>query len=293
MKIEKTYLINKKELTWHSYYNVTDQEYNLLKEEEIDPAIYQQMIDLHEAPGIFEFQDAMVFHLDVPIKKKGSSIIQTHPFSIYLKGNKLITFIHEPFVIQTLLNESSLAQLKTPFDFVLYLIETIILSYSPLLKEVREESQSNDTLIRKDTTNDSLYKMLDLQKTLVYFISSINLNDTVIELIKNKYQDELVDYQNKKIAILLIESKQIMTMSTLYQEIVDTTSNVLSSIINNNVNDIMKVMTVWTVIQNSAMIISGIYGMNIIGLPFTSFGITMIITALICLITWFALKRKL
>ena len=293
MKTEKTYLINKKELTWHSYYNVADQEYNLLKEEEIDPAIYQQMIDLHEAPGIFELQAAMVFHLDVPIKKKGSSIIQTHPFSIYLKGNKLITFIHEPFVIQTLLNESSLAQLKTPFDFVLYLIETIILSYSPLLKEVREESQSNDTLIRKDTTNDSLYKMLDLQKTLVYFISSINLNDTVIELIKNKYQDELVDYQNKKIAILLIESKQIMTMSTLYQEIVDTTSNVLSSIINNNVNDIMKVMTVWTVIQNSAMIISGIYGMNIIGLPFTSFGITMIITALICLITWFALKRKL
>ena len=87
-------------------------------------------------------------------------------------------------------------------------------------------------------------------------------------------------------------------MTQIYRDIINGTRELMSSVINNRLNNVMKYLAAVTIVMNIPGIISGLYGMNVdgAGVPLSAsafgFGAICIITLTICIITWFILRKK-
>ena len=97
---------------------------------------------------------------------------------------------------------------------------------------------------------------------------------------------------------VMVEYQQAIEMTTIYRDIIDGTRQLLSSVIDNRLNSAMKYLTSITLVMAIPTIISGIYGMNVdsAGMPFSDspygFGIICGIIFIICLVTFWILRRK-
>ena len=94
----------------------------------------------------------------------------------------------------------------------------------------------------------------------------------------------------------IIENTQAIEMATIYRNIIDSTRELISAVMDNRLNNVMKYLTSITLVMAIPTVISGIYGMNLKWLPFAGtvhgFGIVCVITLIICIITMFILKKK-
>ncbi len=258
----------------------------------VSDRLIDALMDIDETAEFNYYYDLPVIHFDVPVETKRDPMHQTSSLSLLWTNNRILTVVHDDYPLVDLYQKHLEVTHQSIQSVVLVLLEVMIDSYIPNLKKIQKESQLNDARIKKEISNRSLYVMLELQKSLVYFSASITENDAVISRLINEWNDQLNTNDSKRLNDVQIESKQVMAMASIYQDIIDTTSSVMGSIISNNVNDVMKVLAVFTIIQGTPMIVAGIYGMNVTGLPFATFIGSMIITAVATLFTWYLLKKS-
>ena len=105
--------------------------------------------------------------------------------------------------------------------------------------------------------------MLDLEKSLVYFTTSLRGNEVVLEkLMRNtsipRYEDD-----EELLEDVIIENKQAMEMCSIYRDIMSNTTDAFASIINNNLNITMKVLTALTVLFAVPTLVMTIWGINV------------------------------
>ena len=115
-------------------------------------------------------------------------------------------------------------------------------------------------------------KLLELEKDLVYFDTSLKSNSILIErLIREGTTNKFVQIRSvedrKLIENVLDETRQAIEMSNIYSNILSNTLDAFASIISNNLNNVIKVLTSITIVVSIPMLISSIYGMNV-PLPF-------------------------
>ena len=135
--------------------------------------------------------------------------------------------------------------------------------------------------------------MLSLEKALVYFSTSLRANAAVLDkvprLIKFFAEDE--DLWED----VLIENKQAIEMSNIYRDILSGTMDTYASIISNNLNVVMKTLTVLTLLVDTPAMIGSIWGMNT-GVPWQGklwgFWIVLGINAVVLIIMMILLWKK-
>lgn len=292
MEINQINIKNKK-INWVHFESPTQEELlEQLDGIEITDKLVQSIMDMDEVAEFNYYHKVPVIHFDVPVETSRDPMHQTSSMSIIWSKDKVITVGHDPYPLVEYYNKHIDREYDTVESMILTLLEVMIDSYIPSLKKIQKQSQLNDAKIKKEMSNRALYDMLELQKSLVYFSASITENDAVISRILNDWSTTLQPNDLKRLNEVQIESKQVMAMASIYQEIIDTTSSVMGSIISNNVNDVMKVLAVFTIIQGTPMIIAGVYGMNVTGLPFPTFIGSMVVTIIATIITWFLLKKS-
>ena len=109
--------------------------------------------------------------------------------------------------------------------------------------------------------------MLKLEKSLVYFSTSIKANEVVMEKLLRmpfikEYPDDLDLLED-----VIIENKQAMEMCSIYRDILAGTTNAFASVISNNLNMVMKILTSITIIISIPTVIASLWGMNV-AVPF-------------------------
>ena len=110
--------------------------------------------------------------------------------------------------------------------------------------------------------NEDLLQLMKLQKTLVYFNTSIRGNEVMIGRLKNIFQD--TDYLDLELLEdVVIELKQAYNTVNIYSDILTGTMDAFASIISNNVNAIMKRMTSLSITLMIPTLIASFYGMNV------------------------------
>lgn len=147
-------------------------------------------------------------------------------------------------------------------------------------------------------TESDLVKIHELESTLVYFITSLRGNNNVLH--KLTRSDFLSNYPEDQALLggVIVENQQAIEMAQIYREILDSTRELITALINLRMNEIMKRLTSITLIFSIPMIISGMYGMNVdphwvpLAQATHGFGLVGIITAIICLIMCLFLKKK-
>lgn len=222
----------------------------------------------------------------------------TYPLSIITINGTLITVCKETpsFLTRIMKNESFKNEpATTQHHIILYILWELTKSFIHHLREIDGIIEDLQIQITSATHNEYFYKLIALHKSLVYFETSINKNHPLIT--ESIHQAVLGDdAQSQELLHDIIDiSNQAEVMVTESSKMIDQLSEVFSSVIANNLNNIMKVLTSITIVLTIPTIMAGFWGMNV-DLPFEdhpfAFWITSLITIFICFLTVYWLKKK-
>lgn len=150
---------------------------------------------------------------------------------------------------------------RTRFIYqILYVNATKYLHY---LKQIDKISSRVQTKLHKSMKNKELIQLLDLEKALVYFSTSLNSNQIVIERLKTLSGLKHYEDDNEIIDDVIIENKQAIEMATIYRDIMSGTMDAFASVISNNQNIVMKLLTALTICLTIPTVIASLWGMNV------------------------------
>ena len=249
-----------------------------------------------------EDDDTILFVVDVPVfeKEEDSEIYSTMPLgmivvrdefflTVSLRKNKII----ESFEKRKIKNFQTYK--KTRFIFqILYLNSSYYLNY---LKQINKETEIAENVLKNSMRNKELLKMLSLEKSLVYFTTSLKSNELVMEKTLRGKIIKLYDEDEEILEDAITENRQAIEMAQIYSNILNGTMDAYASIISNNLNGVMKYLTSVTIILAVPTMVSSFWGMNV-GLPFQNnvmgFWIMLLISVVLTVIvTWWLNKKDM
>ena len=179
--------------------------------------------------------------------------------------------------------------------FLLLLLLKIAQRFLIYLRQIDRVSSRTEKRLHQSMRNQELIQMLGLEKSLVYFSTSLKANEVTLEKmlkmdIMQKYKDDQDVLED-----VIIENKQAIEMTDIYSNILSSTMDFFASVISNNLNIVMKVLASVTILMAIPTIIGGIFGMNV-ALPLQDnpqgFIIIIFLTIILTLITAFILYKK-
>jgi len=144
--------------------------------------------------------------------------------------------------------------------------------------------------------NKELIRLLELEKSLVYFTTSLKSNEIVMEKLMRAKFIKMYEEDEDILEDAIVENRQAIEMGTIYRDILSGTMDAYASVISNNLNIVMKFLASVTIVLSIPTIVASLWGMNVKGLPFADnpfgFLIVMIIAFLTSLVAWILLKKK-
>lgn len=247
-----------------------------------------------------EVEDGQILILvDTPIGEKDDSKGEyiTIPLGIIMMENCLITVcLKDPPLIRDFY-KGRVRDFSTKKHnrFVLQLLYRNAAKFLRYLRRMYKMSIDIENELHKTMRNKELIDMLQLEKSLVYFSTSLKGNEVVLErLLRMSFIRRYPD-DTDLLEDVIIENKQAIEMCTIYRDILGGTMDAFSSVISNNLNIIMKVLTVITMILTIPTIIASLWGMNV-NVPFAQnpygFWIVIGLSVLISCIVGVVLKFK-
>ena len=170
--------------------------------------------------------------------------------------------------------------------------------YQSNLRTIDKKRTEIEERVGKNTEDVDLIDLHELESTLVYFATSLRANGVVLDRLTRYKRLEQYPEDKELLGDVIVENRQAIEMTSIYRDIINGTRELLSSVIDNRLNNVMKYLTSITIVMAIPTVISGIYGMNVNEkwMPFANvphgFLIICVLTFLICLITLWILKRK-
>ena len=257
--------------TWINMVNPNEKEIQTVCENvKINDQFIRDALDFEEKARIDQEDDdqTILFVVDVPIieKSEGTEIYSTMPIgmivvrdeffiTVSLRKNKII----EDFEKRKIKNFQTYK--KTRFIFqILYLNASYYLTY---LKQINKETEFAEYVLKNSMRNKELLKMLSLDKSLVYFATSLKSNEVVMEKTLRGKIIKLYDEDEDILEDAITENKQAIEMAQIYNNILNGTMDAYASIISNNLNGVMKTLTSITIILAVPTMISSFWGMNV------------------------------
>ena len=139
------------------------------------------------------------------------------------------------------------------------------------LIDVRQINKRVDTIedkLENSQQNREILNLLKLEKSLVYFMTGLKANEAMMERVKRDRIFEMYEEDADLLDDVLIENLQAIEMATIASNILTSMAGAFASVISNNVNQVVKVLTVTTILVAIPTLVSGFFGMNVDGLPF-------------------------
>ena len=187
---------------------------------------------------------------------------------------------------------------KKKLRFVYQILYRIAVLYQSDLRIIDKMRTEIEERVGDDTEEVDLIALHELESTLVYFATSLRANGVVLDRLTRYKRLEQYPEDKELLGDVIVENKQAIEMTGIYRDIINGTRELLSSVIDNRMNSIMKSLTVITLIMAIPTVISGIYGMNVNAkwVPFANtaygFGIICGIIVIICILIFLLLRKK-
>lgn len=257
-------------------------------------------LDDEETSRIDIEDNNIVVIVDIPFTEMedNSLTYDTYPLAIIHTDTTLITVcLKNSKVLTDFINE----KIKSFYTykksrFILQILNRISTYYLLYLRQIDKKSLMIEKRLHKSMKNRELIQLHSLEKSLVYFSTSLKANEVTLEKmlkleIMQKYEEDKDVLED-----VIIENKQAIEMTEIYSNILASTMDFFASVISNNLNIVMKILASLTILMAIPTIIGGIYGMNIRYLPFAdsdyAFWIIMGITFGICGLVALLLYKK-
>jgi magnesium transporter len=150
---------------------------------------------------------------------------------------------------------------KTRFIMqVFYKVATVFLQY---LRVINRESDRLEDKLKESQRNLEIMEMHELEKALVYFTTAIRSNETVFEKLLRTEKVKRYPEDEDLLEDVIIENRQALEMANIYSGILNSTMDTFSSILSNNLNNVMKALATLTIVLSIPTMIASFYGMNV------------------------------
>ena len=186
--------------------------------------------------------------------------------------------------------------MKTRFILqILYKNASMFLHY---LRIIDKKSEEVEEKLQQSTKNKELIELLELEKSLVYFTTSLRSNEIVLEKLLKVERIKQYPDDTDLLEDVIIENKQAIEMANIYSGILSGMTEAFASIVSNNLNIVMKFLATVTIVMSIPTMIFSAYGMNVnaSGMPFArnpyGFAIVIILSLLLSLIVAFIFSKK-
>ncbi|MGL4910264.1 MAG: magnesium transporter CorA family protein [Cetobacterium sp.] len=292
----------KEKNTWIHLSNPTEEEIKVVTNSfDIPEEHIRAALDEEEKARLEIDDDLILVIIDVPIHDENNRCsFTTVPLGIILLNDHIITVSTAKLA---LIEEFVQGKIKSFFTFkktrfilqMLFRNSTYFLLY---LKQIGRISDNIERQLKTNLKNQELMLLLELEKSLVYFTTSLKSNEAVLERmmrteIVKRYPDDLELLED-----VIIETKQAIEMANIYSSILSSTRDAFSTVMSNNLNIVMKKLTSITIVFAIPTVVSGLWGMNVGGVPFAgdSYGfLWVVLVAIACgvLLTWILFKKEL
>lgn len=278
---------------WISVINPTETEISDLEDMNIERDYIRAALD-EEEPSRIESDDGVtLIVVDYPIAEQDNDpdrtlLYSTTPMSIIITDKNVITVCaKENLVLDELAKgvvKGIQPNLKTRFVFTILL--RIAARYLQYLKQIDKISNYVENKMYLAMKNKGLIQLQGLEKSLVYFSTSLKSNEAILgKLMRGRYL-KLYEEDEDLLDDVMIEFKQAMEMTNIYSNILSGTMDTFASIISNNLNIIMKRMTTITIILTMPTIVFSFYGMNLgdaaNGLPLANVWFPIVLSLVLC-----------
>ena len=193
---------------------------------------------------------------------------------------------------------------KNPEQLMLRILYKSTQFYQRYLKIINRKTEQIEYNLRNTTNNKELFALMEIQKSLVYFTTALRDNQLVLQklmrMVRTKTLNKSIIFSEADVDLLediLIENKQAIEMVDMHRTILESMMDGFASVINNNVNQVMKFLAAITIILSIPTMLASFWGMNV-GLPFSNneWGFEYVITistVLTILVILFFRKKKM
>ena len=238
-----------------------------------------------------------LYIIDIPVIESDRTrrVYVTMPIGvIFVRDDYIITVSQKNNdIIKDIKTENVITYKKS--RFLLHILYANSKKFLSLLYKINKELESTENKLKNSLQNEGLLKMLDLEKSLVYFTTSLKSNEVVMEKTTRGKIIKLYEEDEDLLEDAIIENKQAIEMAKIYSDILSGTMDTYASIISNNLNAVMKILTSVTFILAIPTLIASIWGMNV-ELPFQreplGFLIITVFSIIMCIVATIWLKRK-
>lgn len=253
---------------WINVVAPSDEELLLIsKKTNIPIELLRAPLDDEETSRIDIEDDNIIVIVDIPFTEMADNSLtyDTYPLAIIHTQNQIITVCLKNSKILTDFVNGKIKSFFTfkKSRFILQILNRISTYYLLYLRQIDKKSLMIEKRLHKSMKNRELIQLHSLEKSLVYFSTSLKANEVTLEKmlklnIMQKYEDDKDVLED-----VIIENKQAIEMTEIYSNILSSTMDFFASVISNNLNIVMKVLASLTILMSIPTIISGIFGMNI------------------------------
>ena len=270
---------------------------NISRDYKIDMDDLKAALDTEERSRLENEDDYTMILVNIPVveEEEGKKWYETIPLGIFITNKIVFTVCLEQTNVDGLVS-NFYTFMKTRFVYqILYNNAALFLYY---LRVIDQRANQVEDLLHETYENKDLIQLYDLEKCLVYFTTALKSNEVVLEKLRKHIGLRHYEEDEELLEDVIIENKQAMEMTDIYHNILRSTMSLFGSIIDNNLNQVMKFLAAITIILELPTMISGLYGMNVngVGMPFATkaygFAAISIFSLIVCLIAVYILKKK-
>ncbi len=269
---------------WISVIDPTAQEVQTLIEDYgLDSGFVRSSLDEEESSRIEREDDQTLIIVDTAVSEiqtEDTILFFTVPLGIIITGDYVFTISLRDNRILRDMSDGVVKGVQTRMKtrFVMQLLLRITAIYLQDLKQIDKTSQVMEQKLSGAMKNQELVQMLELEKSLVYFSTSLKANEVTIEKLLRGRTIKLYDEDQDLLEDVLIEVRQAIEMSNIYSGIISSMVEAFGSVISNNLNFVMWRLTVITIIMSIPTMVFSFYGMNTPDLPFPTTPFTLLVS---------------
>ena len=268
----------------------------------IDPDHLKAPLDEEERSRIEAEDEYTLILVDIPSieERNGKDWFVTIPMAIITTRDVLITVCLEETPILSAFMDGRVRDFHTFMKtrFILQILYKNATQYLQYLRIIDKKSEVIENKLHQAQKNEELIELLELQKSLVYFTTSLRSNEVVLERLLKLDKIKKYPEDTDLLEDVIIENKQAMEMTSIYNGILSGTMDTFASVISNNLNIVMKFLATVTIVMSIPTMIFSAYGMNVnaSGMPFArnpyGFVIVIVLSLLLSLIVAFIFSKK-
>ncbi len=288
---------------WVDMIAPNEQEINLIVSKLGIPFdFFKDALDDEERSRVEREDENVLILVDFPYlthDESGFPIYETMPIGLIIAEQCIVTvsLIECPFLVDVVNNKIRGIFPYKKTRFVLQILYSISNYYLRYLKQISKKTNEVERELHAKLRNRELFTLMALEKSLVYFTTSLKSNKIVLQKLLRLNYLKMYEEDKDLLEDVIIDNTQAIEMVETYSTILSNTQDAFASVISNNLNIVMKFLASITIIISFPTIVSSFFGMNVEGLPFADnpagFYIVLVIALLMSTITaiWFWKKN--